>query len=90
MRLAWSVINLSDGTVLDFPSFRPTEAFLLLVPYFDQYAQSLALWSPDGRYLLFADLDERDRPSIRVLDTTQSQQPARRLAEGTFATWSWR
>ncbi len=90
LRLVWSVVNATDGASVDFPSFHPTDPFLLLLPYFDQYAQSLSLWSPDGRYLVYADLDEQDRPSIRVLDTLQLQQPARRLADGTFAAWSWR
>lgn len=89
MGLAWSVVNLADGTSIDFASFQPTEPFLLLVPYFDQYAQSLSLWSPDGRYLVYADVDDRSQASIRVLDTLEPLQPARRLAEGTFAAWSW-
>ena len=89
LRLAWSVIHVADGAALDFPSFRPTDAFLLLIPYFDQYAQSLSLWSPDGRQLVYADVDERQEASVRVLDTTQPNQPARRLASGTFAAWSW-
>jgi WD40 repeat protein len=87
--LAWSVVNLADGTLMDYASFQPTESFLLLVPYFDQYAQSLSLWSPDGRYLVYADVNDRDQASIRVLDTLEPLQPARRLAEGTFAAWSW-
>ena len=89
VQLAWSVVNIADGTSVDFPSFRPTDPFLLLIPYFDQYAQSLSLWSPDGRYLVYADMDERNRPSVRVLDTLRPQQPAQRLVEGTFAAWSW-
>jgi dipeptidyl aminopeptidase/acylaminoacyl peptidase len=88
-RLAWSVVNVTDGSSIDFPPFYPTDPFLLLVPYFDQYAQSLSLWSPDGRSLVYADMDERGAPSIRVLDTQQPQQPARRLSDGTFAAWSW-
>jgi hypothetical protein len=89
VKLIWSVTNVADGTYMAFPSFAPTDSFLQLVPYFDQYAQSLSLWSPDGRYLLFADVDEFDRPAIRVLDTIQPLLPARRLADGTLAVWSW-
>ena len=87
--LAWSVVNVADGATIDFPSFHPTDAFLSLVPYFDQYAQSLSLWSPDGRQLVYAEVDDSEAASIRVLDTTQPNQPARRLASGTFAAWSW-
>jgi hypothetical protein len=90
VQLAWSVFTLADNTSVDFPPFSPTDAFLSLIPYFDQYAQSLALWSPDSRSLLYSDLNERAQPAIRVLDTTLPDQPARRLAEGTFAAWSWK
>jgi len=89
VKLTWSVTNIADGTFITFPPFTPTDSFLQVIPYFDQYAQSLSLWSPDGRYLLFADTDEFDRPTIRVLDTTQPALPAWRLAEGTLAIWSW-
>jgi len=89
VKLIWSVTNIAEGTFTAFPSFTPTDLFLQVVPYFDQYAQSLSLWSPDGRYLLFADMDEFNRPTIRVLDTTQPLLPAWRLAEGTLAIWSW-
>jgi hypothetical protein len=89
IRLAWSIVHTADGSVDDAVSFHPADSFLLLIPYFDQYAQSLSLWSPDSRYLVFADTDQLDQPSIRVLDTTQPQQPARQLADGSFAAWSW-
>jgi Tol biopolymer transport system component len=89
VKLIWSLTNVADGTSVAFPSFTPTDSFLQVVPYFDQYTQSLSLWSPDGRYLLFADVDESDRPAIRVLDTLQPLLPARRLADGTLAVWSW-
>jgi hypothetical protein len=89
VRLQWRVINMADGATADFPSFHPTDAFLFLIPYFDQYAQSLSLWSPDGQSLIYADLDDRNAASIRVLDATQPNQPASRLALGTFAAWSW-
>jgi Tol biopolymer transport system component len=90
VQLVWSVVKITDGMSVDFSPFRPTYSFISLIPYFDQYAQSLSLWSPDSRFLVFADVDERDRPSVRVLDITQPQQSARHLSEGIFAAWSWR
>ena len=90
VQLTWSVINVADGTSVDFPSFRPTDSFLSIIPYFDQYAQSLSLWSPDGRYLTFADVDDQGKTFVCVLDTTRPGQPVQRLTEGTFSAWSWR
>jgi len=38
-----------DGASQAFPEFVPSPGFLRdLVPFFDQYAQSMTLWSPDG------------------------------------------
>jgi len=89
MGLAWSVVNLSDGTLVDYASFQPPSHFycsfhtLINMPNRSRYGLRMA------RYLAMADVDDRNQASIRVLDTLQPLQPARRLAEGTFAAWSW-
>jgi hypothetical protein len=43
-----------DGESQTFPEFVPSPGFLRdLVPFFDQYAQSMTLWSPDGTAFAF-------------------------------------
>lgn len=50
--LTWQVWE--DGAVTDYVSFLPDASwFANLVPFFDQYAQSMSLWSPDGSAFAF-------------------------------------
>jgi hypothetical protein len=53
LRMHWEVTTLADNTNQRFAPFVPSEAFLNLLPYFDQYALSLPLWSPDGTRLIY-------------------------------------
>jgi len=48
LRLTWKVFALADKQVVTLNSFAPTDAFTSLVPYFDQYAKSVRLCSPDS------------------------------------------
>ncbi len=51
--LRWHVWE--DGTVGDFASFGPDPGWLAeFLPFFDQYAQSMSLWAPDGTAFAFA------------------------------------
>ena len=57
---------------------------------FNQYAQSHRFWSPDGRYLVYAertpDLIER----VWLIDTrSEDGSNASLIGEGTIGFWSW-
>jgi hypothetical protein len=50
--LSWKVWE--DGVVDDYASFVPDASWLAtFLPFFDQYAQSMSLWSPDGSAFAF-------------------------------------
>lgn len=68
--------------------FSPSEEFLLdYLRFFDQYAQSISLWSPDSQHLLYAGTSERGLSGIWILPTDEGSTP-RRLTDGTLAAWS--
>ena len=68
--------------------FVPTDAFLDdYLRYFDQYAQSISLWSPDSQMLLYAGLSESGLSGIWVLPVEQNSQ-AELIASGILAGWS--
>ncbi|MDQ4074912.1 MAG: hypothetical protein M3220_01560 [Chloroflexota bacterium] len=68
--------------------FSPTRSFLLdYLRYFDQYAQSVSLWSPDSQTLLYAGTGEDGRRGIWTLPVEESSTP-QRIARGVLATWS--
>ncbi len=79
---------MPDGEPRPLAAFRPTRSFLFIVPYFDQYAQSIRFWSPDGRYLVYSDQETSRQAGIWVADAV-GEEPPRRLADGTLAIWSW-
>ena len=77
--------------------FSPTGEFFTYLSFFDQYAYSHSLWSPDGSALVVAGNEgpESGRrngsgPSggqIYVVDADTGE--ARRIASGKTAVWSW-
>ena len=76
----WEVTALTEGRTQGFAPFEPSDDFLNLLPYFDQYATSLALWSPDGRHLIYGASD-----GVWSLNITDEQTT--RLSEGTQGYW---
>ncbi len=70
------------------PRYQPTVTMLRdYVPFFDQYAQSMTPWSPDGSALVFAGRVEGERAGIWVLPAVAGAEPVR-VAGGVFASWS--
>lgn len=82
--LRWRVWE--DGESEIFTEFVPSPGFLRdLVPFFDQYAQSMTLWSPDGGAFAFpgsvAGVGGIWRQDLAVSDPV-------RIAGGTWVAWS--
>ncbi len=85
--LVWTVVDL-DGVVLDqIGPVVPSETFAAnYVPFLDQYAQSITLWSPDGSRFVSP---ERfgDAPHIVIHAVGQPGQRAV-LGAGEMAVWA--
>ncbi|MGH2543865.1 MAG: hypothetical protein ACRDIB_13765, partial [Ardenticatenaceae bacterium] len=87
--LIWLRWHVWDGErTYPLVRFSPSQSFLLdYVRYFNQYAQSISLWSPDSRMLLFAGTSEDGRAGIWTLPVEPGSLP-QRVARGTLATWA--
>ena len=93
--LVWKVAGLDGAQPRELVRFLPSPEMFIWLSYFDQYAHSHALWSPDGSRLVFAGrvpepgggVPPRDR--VIVLDVEGVAEP-RAVAEGGVAFWSWR
>ncbi len=85
----WLRWHIWDGErTYPLARFSPTESFLLdYLRYFDQYAQSSSLWSPDSQTLLYAGTSEDGRAGIWTLPVAEKSTP-QRVARGVLATWS--
>ena len=87
--LRLQVTDSGSGETRRLGTFRPTDDFADLLPFFDQYAQSATAWSPDGRNIVFTSETESGAQGVYVLAASGTIQP-RAIGEGVYAVWSWR
>ena len=90
--LQWRVVDSRTGEDSKVVDFQPSPDQLTLLAFFDQYALSHQVWSPDSRQLVFSgaltgDADGASR--IFVVGVEAGASP-RALANGFLATWSHR
>lgn len=86
LRLSLSVVHVANGGSQHIVEFRPTDLFVQqFLPFFDQYALSHRLWSPDSAALVLPILDD-DRARIYVAEIGGND--VRRLTDGEMAFWS--
>jgi TolB protein len=85
--VAWRI--WSDETGLRDPLvFVPgPELFRDVVPFFDQYARSFTLWSPDGSEFAFPGAIDGEA-GIWVVGFDGDTMVPRKVAEGTWVAWS--
>ncbi len=87
--LQLNVLNVTSEKSWELFTYRPTEQFLNILPYFDQYHQSATIWSPDNNNLVLSFLDGSGNPGIAVVAASGQLEP-RLLAQGFIAFWSWK
>jgi len=83
------VVAANSRTATKVASFTPTEDFLSVLPFFDQYERSTTIWSPDGKRLVFTGTAQSGPPGVYVVDAEGNSSP-RRVSDGSLAVWSWR
>jgi Tol biopolymer transport system component len=81
------VLDVTNGESRELFTYRPTQQFLGVLPYFFQYHQSATIWSPDNNNLVLSFLSETG-PGIAVVAASGQLEP-RLLAQGYLAFWSW-
>jgi TolB protein len=83
------VLDVTTGESRKLFTYQPTQQFLSVLPYFDQYHQSVTIWSPDNNNLVLSFLDSSGNPGIAVVAASGKLEP-RILAQGYLAFWSWK
>ena len=93
-----NVMDTKSGDARPVTTLQPTESFLRVLPYFDQYHQSVTIWSPDSRNLVLsayvvngqADMvNGAPVPGIWVVAASGNLE-ARFIAPGLVGFWSWK
>jgi TolB protein len=88
--MQWRVYDLRQQKDRGFAAFRPSPHMNYVIASFGQYAQSHRFWSPNGRYLVYAERDSAGLDRILLVDT-QAERGADPLFvdEGTMGFWSF-
>jgi Tol biopolymer transport system component len=88
-RQFWATWHVWDGKdSVTLARFAPSQTFLgEYLPFADQYAQSMTLWSPDSRSFCYAGHGEERHDGIYVQDV-DAASPPKRIADGVYAAWS--
>ncbi|MBI5030438.1 MAG: PD40 domain-containing protein [Chloroflexi bacterium] len=89
VHLRWRVVNLADNQVRTLATFDPTQTFLLMLPYFDQYSRSTTFWSPDSHKFVYTQEEADGSGTVWVADVTGKEE-ARKVGDGTLGVWSWK
>jgi TolB protein len=88
--MQWRVVDLASDQDRGFTAFHPTPLMRFAVQSFNQYAQSHRFWSPDGRYLLYADRDRKLVERVWLVDTWAKRGTDPILVDrGSIGIWSW-
>ena len=87
--LVWTVLDVSTGATRSYVPFIPTSEMIYLLTYFDQFAQSHRLWSPDSHHLIYSEVQPGDRQVVTLLDVTHQDTVPLSVAEGMIGVWSF-
>lgn len=90
--LQWHVLTVATEAVESLTAFVPTAEMVYLLTYFDQFAQSHRLWSPDSRYLVYAEQGADGNGQVTVLDTAAGgtvTYAKYAIAQGNIGVWSY-
>lgn len=88
VNLAWSILDVQNGDIDRYGAFVPSNEQVYMFTYFDQFAQSHRVWSPDSRYIVYSEIND-DAPIISIIDTQQEDTVPITIAEGFLAVWSF-
>jgi TolB protein len=82
----WAVWGGNETITSD--RFYPSQTFGRdYLPFFEQYAQSMSLWAPDGSAFAYAGINEAGEAGVWVQTVRPPGAPVR-VMDGSFATWS--
>jgi len=87
--LAWSVLDVAHDTNQFYSTFVPTPEMIYMLIYFDQFAQSHQIWSPQSDHIVYSERTDGTTSLINILDVTQPDTVPISIANGKFAVWSF-
>lgn len=88
--LEWYVYQIDSGISTRVATFFPSQNMLYYLNFFDQFARSHRLWSPDGQYLTYGEylLDDRTNRVMIVNVDDPAAEPVI-LSDASIGIFSW-
>lgn len=87
--LTWNVYDLAAASSISLSSFVPTETMIYYLSFFDQFARSHRLWSPDSRYLVYGEALADGAQQVNLMDITTPGVGPQTIMAGEIAIFSW-
>jgi hypothetical protein len=84
-----NMLDIGTGESKELFTFQPTQQFVSIVPYFDQYHQSATIWVPDSNNVVLSYIGQDGNPGIAIVAPSGQMEP-RFIANGFLAFWSWK
>ncbi len=88
IQIVWSVLDVASEEISRYDAFTPTQDMIYMFRFFDQFAQSHSVWSPDSNYIVYGEVvDEGAVVSIQGVTATDTVPMI--IADGTLGVWSY-
>lgn len=87
--LAWGVLDIETDETWVYGAFVPTSEMIYMFNFFDQFAQSHQVWSPDSTHIVFSEQTPEGNSTISVLDMTRQNSVPFFIADGVIGIWSY-
>ena len=88
--LTLHILDIKTGTDTSYASFIPSQTMIYLLNFYDQFAHSHRLWSPDGRYVTYASTDTIGQSGVYLADTRQADAATPvKIGTGVIGIWSY-
>ncbi|MEQ8677954.1 MAG: hypothetical protein RLP44_03345 [Aggregatilineales bacterium] len=87
--IAWGILDVTTDTTWRYGSFLPTREMVYMISFFNQFAQSHQIWSPDSSHIVFAEQISNGQASLNILDVTRVNSLPLFIGEGYIGIWSY-
>ncbi len=87
--LEWHVYDLASASSNSLSLFVPTDTMIYYLSFFDQFARSHRLWSPDSRYLVYGEALSDGSQQVSLIDVTTPGVSPQMIMAGEIGIFSW-
>lgn len=87
--IRWHVYDVATGQAQRLANFLPSRDMIYYLQFYDQFARSHRLWSPDSRYIVYGETLLDGERRVMLLDTDSPGTPPEPLMDGRIGVFSW-